>query len=129
MRPYNQAVKPKAYAKQWADICHWMRPPHHSVAEISQAWGIDVITLYKWRKAWRLQGEVVPASQKDPEGWGPAGKCTVVQKTDWLNSAEHSAYYGERGPFPVQVDRWRKAVATWPWPTCRWHLMPISSRC
>jgi len=24
-----------------------------------------VITLYKWRKAWRLQGELVPASDKD----------------------------------------------------------------
>ena len=32
--------------------------------------GIHVITLYKWRKIWRLQGDVVPASQKDPEGWG-----------------------------------------------------------
>ena len=26
---------------------------------------LEVITLYKWRKAWRLQGDVVPASQKD----------------------------------------------------------------
>jgi predicted cobalt transporter CbtA len=40
-----------------------------------------VITLDKWRKHWRLQGEVVPASQKDPEGWGPADKFTVVLET------------------------------------------------
>jgi putative transposase len=44
------------------------------VAEISQELGIYVNTLYKWRKAWCSQGEVVPASQKDPEGWGPADK-------------------------------------------------------
>ena len=37
-----------------------MRAPHRqSVAEIAQELGIHVITLHKWRKAWRLQGEVV----------------------------------------------------------------------
>ena len=37
-----------------------MSPPHRqSVARISEELGIHVITLYKWRKAWRLQGEVV----------------------------------------------------------------------
>jgi hypothetical protein len=29
-----------------------------------------VITFHKLRKNWWLQGEVVPATQKDPEGWG-----------------------------------------------------------
>jgi len=30
-------------------------PPHRqSVAEIDHELGIHVITLYKWRKAWRL---------------------------------------------------------------------------
>ena len=28
-----------------------------------------------------MQAEVVPASQKDPEGWGPADKFTVVLET------------------------------------------------
>ena len=44
--------------------------------------GIHVITLYKWRKAWRLHEEVVPASQKDPEGWGLAEKFTVMLECD-----------------------------------------------
>jgi transposase-like protein len=44
------------------------------MAEISQELGIHLIILYKWGKAWRLQGKVVPASQNDPEGWGPAEK-------------------------------------------------------
>jgi transposase-like protein len=40
-----------------------MSPPHRqSVARISEELGIHVITLYKWRKAWRLQAEVVAAS-------------------------------------------------------------------
>ena len=107
MRPYNEAVK--------ADVRRRMNPPHRqSVAEISQELWIHVITLYKWRKAWRLQGEVVPASAKDPEGWIAADKFTLVLETAGFNATELSAYCRERGLFPEQVDRWRKAAATWP---------------
>lgn len=54
--------------------------------------------------------EVVPASQKDPEGWGPADKFTVVLETAGLNATELSGYCRERGLFPEQVDRWRQAA-------------------
>ena len=103
MRRYSEAVK--------ADVRRRMSPPHRqSVAQISAELGIHVITLYKWRKAWRLQGEVVPASQKDPEGWGSGDKFTVVMETAGLNSTELGAYCRERGLFPEQVDRWRQAA-------------------
>jgi transposase len=45
------------------------------VAQISAELGIHVVTLYNWRKTWRIQGEVVPASEKDPEGWGSTSPC------------------------------------------------------
>ena len=65
MRRYSEAVK--------ADARGRMSPPmRQSVARISEELGIHVVTLYNWRKAWRLQGEVVPASDKDPEGWSSA---------------------------------------------------------
>ena len=103
MRPYSEAVR--------ADVRRRMGPPHRqSVADIAQELGIHVITLYKWRKTWRLQGEVVPATQKDPEGWGPADKFTGVLETAGLNSTEPAAYCRERGLFPEQVDRWRQAA-------------------
>ena len=103
MRPYSEAVK--------ADVRRRMSPPHRqSVKEIAQELGIHVITLYKWRKAWRLQGEVVPASEKDPEGWGPLDKFTVVLEAAGLNATELGAYCRERGLFPEQVDRWRQAA-------------------
>jgi transposase-like protein len=42
-----------------ADVRRRMSPMRRlSMAEISQVLGIHVITLYKWRMAWRLQGEV-----------------------------------------------------------------------
>jgi hypothetical protein len=38
-----------------------------------------------------LQGEVVPASHKDPEGWGSADKFTVVLETAAFNAIELSS--------------------------------------
>ena len=87
-----------------------MTPPHRqSVAQISAELGIHVVTLYNWRKTWRLQGEVVPASEKDPEGWSATDKFTVVLETAGLNTTELSSYCRERGLFPEQVERWRQA--------------------
>ena len=62
------------------------------MARISEELGIHVMTLYKWRNTWRLQGEVVPASEKDPDGWSAAYKLTVVLETAGLNDTELSAY-------------------------------------
>ena len=102
MRRYSEAVK--------ADVRRRMSPPmRQSVAQISAELGIHVVTLYNWRKAWRLQGEVVPASEKAPEGWGAADKFTVVLETAGLNATELSAYCRERGLYPEQVERWRQA--------------------
>ena len=103
MRRYSEAVK--------ADVRRRMSPPHRqNVARISEELGIHVITLYKWRKAWRLQGEVVPASEKVPDGWSAADKFTVVLETAGLNATELSGYCRERGLFPEQVERWQQAA-------------------
>ena len=102
MRRYSEAVK--------ADVRRRMSPPQRqSVAQISAELGIHVVTLYNWRKTWRLQGEVVPASEKDPESWGATDKFTVVLETAGLNATELSAYCRERGLYPEQVERWRQA--------------------
>ena len=87
-----------------------MTPPNRqSVSQISAELGIHVASLYNWRKAWRLVGEVVPASEKEPEGWDSTGKFKVVLETAGLNATELSAYCRERGLYPEQVDRWRQA--------------------
>ena len=76
--------------------------------------GIHRSTLYQWRSNWRLQGDVVPASEKDPAGF---------------NATELSSYCRERGLFLEQVDRWRQTAPTWPWPACRRHLMQMQTQC
>ena len=88
-----------------------MHPPHRqSVAQISEELGIRVMTLYKWRQAWRLQGEVVPSSEREPEDWSAVDMFTVVLESAGLNATELSAYCRERGLFPEQVSRWRQAT-------------------
>ncbi|MCP9819884.1 hypothetical protein KBZ18_10300 [Synechococcus sp. Cruz-9H2] len=67
------------------------------MARISEELGNNVITFYKWRKTWRLQGEFVPSSEKEPEGWSAAVKFTVVLEAAGLNGTELSAYCRERG--------------------------------
>ena len=57
-----------------------------------------------------MQGEVVPASEKDPEGWTADDKFTVVLESAGFNATELSAYCRERGLFPEQVDRWRQTA-------------------
>lgn len=74
-----------------------MSPPHRQrVARI--------------RKALRLWGEVVQASEKEPKGWNAAGKFTVVLETVGLNATELSAYCTDGGQCPEQVSRWRQAA-------------------
>ena len=94
-----------------ADVRKRMSPPNRQdVPQISKELGIHQSTLYKWRSNWRLEGEVVPASEKDPAGF---------------NATELSSYCRERGLFLEQVDRWRQTAPTWPWPACRRHLMQM----
>ena len=103
MRRYSKATK--------ADVKRRMSPPNwQSVARISEETRIHVATLYVWRKGWRLEGEVVPASHKDPEGWGSADKFTVVLETAAFNATEFSAYCRERGLYPEQVSHWRQVA-------------------
>ena len=65
------------------------------------------MTLYKWKKAWRLQGEVVQASEKEPEGWKAADRWTVV--LEWLSSMpSSSATHPASGLYSQQEERWKQ---------------------
>ncbi len=81
MRRYSEAVK--------ADVRRRMSPPHRqNVARISEELGIHVVTLYNWRKTWRLKGQVVPTSKKEPKAWSITDKITVMVKTASLKVAD-----------------------------------------
>jgi cytochrome b561 len=104
MRRHSEAIK--------ADVRRRMSPPNpQSVARISEEMGIHIATLYLWRMGWRLKVEVVPASQKDPEGWGAAVKFIVVLQSADFNATELSAYCRERSLYLEQVSHWQQVGA------------------
>ena len=77
MRHYSEAVK--------ADVRRRMSPPlRQYVDRICEELGIHVDILYNCREAWRLQGEVVLASEQDPDGLSAADKFTLVLETAGL---------------------------------------------
>ena len=88
-----------------------MSPPdRQDVSQIYKEVSIHCSTLYKWRSNWRLLGEAVPASEKDPDSWSAADKFTVVLETAGFNATELSSYCRERGLFLEQVDRWSQTA-------------------
>ena len=48
-------------------------------------------------KAWRLQGEVVSLSEREPEGWSAADTFTVVLESAGLNATEFSSRVLKQG--------------------------------
>ena len=70
-----------------ADVRKRMSPPNRqAAARISGELGIHQATLYKWRSTWRVRGDVVLASKKEPEGWSPADKFMVLVETADFNA-------------------------------------------
>jgi len=74
MRGYSEAVKADVRRADEA------RGTGRAVARISEELGIHVITLYKWRKTWRLQGEVVRHPRRN-QRLERCDKFTVVLET------------------------------------------------
>jgi len=85
MRRYSEAVQ--------ADVRRRISPPHRqSVAQISTELGIHVVTLYSWRKAWRLEGAGGSCLSKGSRGLGagrqvhggPGNRRSERDRTGWL---------------------------------------------
>jgi hypothetical protein len=67
-----------------------------------------VVTLYNWRKASQLQVEVVPESEKVPEGWNDTERLSLVLKTAGLNATELIGYCQKLGSYQQRVERWSR---------------------
>lgn len=94
-----------------AEVCKRMSPPsRESLTKISRETGITRATLYNWKRAWKQEGQLVPATGKHSEHWSATDKFAVVLQTATLNSCELGSYCRERGLYPEQVARWRKAA-------------------
>ena len=84
MTAYSLAVQ--------ADVRKRMSLPNRQhVPQISKELGIRRSTLYHLRSNWRLRGEVMPVSEKDPDSWSAADKFTVVLETAGFNATDSVA--------------------------------------
>ncbi len=82
MTAYSLAVQ--------ADVRKRMSPPNRQdVPQISKELGIHRSTLYQWRSNWRLRGDVVPASEKDPDSWSAADKFVAGNNQNWYGLMNH----------------------------------------
>lgn len=99
------------YPKQRKEaVLKKMLPPSNkTIAEISKEEGISEATLYKWRKAARAEGRLMPDGDMSPNGWSAADKFAAVLETAALNEAELSTYCRERGLYAEQLAQWRAA--------------------
>jgi len=87
-----------------------MLPPNNkSMKQLAAAEGISEGTLYYWRKAARLEGRLMPAGDRTPEGWTSTDKFAAVVETAAMNEAEYSSYCRQRGLYPEQLRAWREA--------------------
>jgi transposase-like protein len=85
-------------------------PPYNrSIAELSEEERISTATLYNWRTEARAKGRLLPATDREPEGWSSADKFNAVLESAALSEAELAEYCRRRGLYPEQIRAWRGA--------------------
>ena len=82
-----------------------MAPPHNmTVAELASQEGISTATLYNWRKAARVRGNVLPSNSAKPDQWNSEEKFRIVLETAPMSEAELSEYCRKHGLYPEQIE-------------------------
>lgn len=101
----------KRYSKERKEaVLRKMMPPiNMPVAELARTEGISDITLYKWRKQFRQQGNAVPGNGNNADKWSTEDKFAVVLETAALNEAELAEYCRKKGLFVEQIAEWKQA--------------------
>ncbi|MDQ8739536.1 transposase, partial [Paenibacillus sp. LHD-38] len=87
-----------------------MMPPNNEpVSQIARESGLSETTLYKWKKAAKAQGMIMPDGAQPAERWSTRDKFAIVVETAALSEIELSEYCRARGLFVEQVEAWRDA--------------------
>ncbi len=91
-------------------ILQRMMPPNNeSVSQIAKESGLSETTLYKWKKAAKVQGAILPGGAQPAERWSTRDKFAIVVETSALSEVELSEYCRAKGLFVEQVMAWRDA--------------------
>ena len=96
--------------KRKTAVLQKMLPPNNKpIAQLAIEEGIAQGTLYGWRVAARMQGQLMSDANVTPQGWMSVDKFAAVLETAALNESELSSYCRERGLYPNQIKDWRAA--------------------
>ncbi|ABZ83414.1 transposase, putative [Heliomicrobium modesticaldum Ice1] len=90
-------------------IVRRMMPPENAtVAELSEETGVTEVTLYKWRREARINGNATPGDGRESEQWSSEDKFLIVMETYAMNENDLSEYCRKKGLYPEQIEAWRK---------------------
>ncbi len=90
-----------------------MMPPHNrAIPALAREEGISEGTLYNWRREARNKGLLMPDGDSGPEGWSARDKFNAVVESADLNEIELAEYCRQKGLYPEQIARWRRACET-----------------
>ncbi|MFM9086585.1 MAG: transposase [Cyanobium sp.] len=104
-------MKPIYDATVREEVHKRMSPPNReSIPDIARCTGIATSTLYSWRRQWKSQGHLVPATSQPAEKWSAADKLAAVIQSAGLEGTDLGAFCRERGLYPKQLARWRQAA-------------------
>lgn len=79
-------------------IMQRMMPPNNeSVSQIAKESGLSETTLYKWRKAAKAEGVILPNGAASTERWSTRDKFAIVVETAALSEIEFSEYCRTKG--------------------------------
>lgn len=100
----------KRYSKELkAKVLKRMMPPaNESVKNLSEEWGISIVTLYKWRNEARASGTAIPGSGQTSDRWSSEDKFLVVMETFAMNETELAEYCRQKGLYRKQITAWQK---------------------
>ena len=97
-------------AEQKEAIKRRMLPPENiSIPKLSQETGVNVTTLYKWRKELRGSGQAAPGNEDLSDQWSSRDKFLIVYETYTMNETELAQYCREKGLYVEQVIQWKNS--------------------
>lgn len=86
-----------------------MSPESVSIPKLSEKTGINVTTLYKWKKELKESGNESPGSEKLPDQWSSRDKFLIVYETYSMNQEELAQYCEDKGLCVEQVLQWKSS--------------------
>lgn len=101
----------RQYTKEFKEavIKRMMPPNNEPIKALSEETGVTEVTLYKWRRMSRSNGNATPGDGQGSEKWNSEDKFLIVMETYSMNQSELAEYCRKKGLYKDQIEAWRSA--------------------